>query len=222
MSRLTDAFDEWVEIARECHVSSGHFTDSEIVVHPGASEQVLQELELEIGYELAPEVRELYQHANGMNIGVKGDLFPGTVSFQPIDQPVSKREQVLDLVDIIRADAPNCQVGPKGLPLQPYTIFEGIDGQVQVECSSAGSGAVSYVFFGNSLFFWVARSLTRYLEIQVEAFRNGGILWSEEHAYFRAPFGTSYTIGGQQAGELTPEQATDRRFSSKGEWRWPG
>lgn len=226
MSRLTDVFDDWVEIVRECYVSAGICTDEQIAANPGASEEELEELEREIGHPLAPEVRELYQHANGMDHsvmdGIGIEIFPGQMSFFPIDQPRSNRRSVLNLIDIIRAEAPHGALGPSGLPLLPYALFESDAGQVYVECSKTGAGAVSFIFYGDTRFYWVARSLTSYLEIQVEAFRNGGITWdAQAAARFKVIIDSDYAIGARQAGELTAEQASDRRFTSNGEWRWP-
>ena len=64
MSALTDAFDEWLEIVQLHYAQS--IPDYEVAANPGASDELIAEVEQQLGFALAPEARELYQHANGL------------------------------------------------------------------------------------------------------------------------------------------------------------
>ena len=89
MSRLTTAFDEWLDILSDCYalVEWGDRPPAELVAMPGASSELLDRAESRLGYGLAPEVRELYAHANGVRLtGVNYWFAPGGVSFPPLEQ----------------------------------------------------------------------------------------------------------------------------------------
>lgn len=82
MPEVTEAFDEWLEIVRFHHGQSN--TGIEIVTNPGVSDDVIAEAEHELGFSLAPEARDLYQHANGLNRPVT--IFPRSIGFYPLKQ----------------------------------------------------------------------------------------------------------------------------------------
>lgn len=222
MSRLTDAFDQWLEILRQCYVSTGEHQPSDIYALPGATDELLDQVETEIGHTLAPEVRELFGHANGVEVrGMEYSFGPNETGFRPVQNNIMFKDSMIELYDIVSMDWPvDSPMFVDGIPHQPFPVFHSFfnTSSVLVECSERYTGAVSHIHLQDGDFSWVSRSLTTYLERQVEAFNAGAITWHKERHKFNLDHTvTGYIVGGRQAGDY-PEGKDQE--SIPGFWRW--
>lgn len=114
-----------------------------------------------------------------------------------------------------------CAVLPQAVDdVGSVASIEGVVTGTTIDSSPTGTGAVSYVDVQARRFFWVARSLTLFFEIQVAAFRARALLWDEDWQTFETPLASRYEIGGKQVSDYNEGEIERKDLGRFGIWRW--
>ena len=174
MSRLTDAFDRWIEIHNE--------EGAALTPNPGASEEVIDQAEEIVGFKFAAEVRELYAHANGIATapGRRWPIFPSSAYFNPLEIHWDYQKLEAERLPSYVASEDLPRWGPGGTPVHSVSVFSGPGGEVSVECSEHAHGAVGFFHGEEGWFGWLTRSLTDLFERHLVAYELGEMSWDED------------------------------------------
>ncbi len=148
---LTHYLEQWLHFLESI--------DRAPTLNPGANDAQIAQAEEQWGFEFIPEVRELYEFANGTN----RDSYP-ILPFHHLTQvdQISARHQ--DESATSESQVPEIAMGS---PTDSLLVFQDVENESKtcVVCGDPGTGAV-WTF--NEDAYWEARSLTEFFAAVVE------------------------------------------------------
>lgn len=198
MSTVAAALDRWLELKTK------HGAD--VSTRPGASEEEIAEAEETLGFNFCDEARDLFRHSNG--VVSTQTLFPVGHYFEPlsnIEAQLSWKKMILDWIPDYGDER---YESLPGAPSKPLLIFQGQHG-IGLECGPIGTGAV--IHLDDELgFYWIARSLTEYLNRLCDYDTLGLITWEEG--------GTGEV--SESPGGIAREPEHQNKSPHWGKWRW--